>query len=167
MAGFGKTTVARHLAALGVPHVELDAIHHLPGWTPRPLDEIREIVGARVAGGDWVVDGNYADVQDLVWSAADIIAWLDLSRPTVTRRVIRRSLRRAATREGLWNGNRERFRYYLKPDPLENIILWTWTQHRRYRAEYAARLADPAWSHLDVVRLTKPRDIAAWSSAQG
>lgn len=34
-AGVGKTRLARRLAEnLGVPHIELDAIHHLPGWEP-------------------------------------------------------------------------------------------------------------------------------------
>jgi len=37
--GSGKTTVAARIArCLGVPHIELDAIHWLPGWAEPPLD---------------------------------------------------------------------------------------------------------------------------------
>ncbi|NPC99119.1 shikimate kinase [Nocardioides sp. zg-DK7169] len=42
-SGSGKTTLGRRLAeVLAIPHVELDALHHGPGWTPRPefLDDV-------------------------------------------------------------------------------------------------------------------------------
>ncbi len=55
------------------------------------------------SGEGGVVDGNYAVVRDLVWSRAETVIWLDLSRARVMWQVIRRTLRRAITREELWN----------------------------------------------------------------
>jgi len=59
--------MARRVAAiLQAPHIELDAIHWLPGWQERDDDEFRELTQAAVAAGRWVVDGNYAMVRDIV-----------------------------------------------------------------------------------------------------
>jgi adenylate kinase family enzyme len=47
-SGSGKTTLARALAALfGCPHVELDALHWEPDWTPAAPEVFR----ARVCRG--------------------------------------------------------------------------------------------------------------------
>ena len=108
-SGSGKSTLGRALAArLGVPFVELDAIHHLPGWQPIDVPEFRKTVGAIVDGDGWVIDGNYSAVRDLVWARADTVIWFDLPRRTVIRQVLWRTIRRGVTREELWNGNRER-----------------------------------------------------------
>lgn len=41
-SGSGKTTFARRLAErLGIPHIELDAIHWGPDWTPARDDDFR------------------------------------------------------------------------------------------------------------------------------
>ncbi len=51
VSGAGKSTVARMAAArLGVPYIELDAIHHGPDWTEIPDAELRRIVTKLVAG---------------------------------------------------------------------------------------------------------------------
>lgn len=142
--GSGKSTLAASLAAsLGVPHVELDALHHGPGWTERQPDELRALVAAAVAGDGWVVDGNYDSVRDLVWPRATDIVWLDYPRRVVMWRVVRRSVVRAVTRRELWSGNREDWRTWLRPD---HPIRWAWTSHARRRAEYEALSAgDPRW----------------------
>ena len=63
-SGSGKTTVARRLAAvLDVPHIELDAIFHQPGWRELPTTDFREQVTRAVQGAGWVVDGNYSAVR--------------------------------------------------------------------------------------------------------
>jgi hypothetical protein len=40
--GSGKSTMAEHIAArLGLPFVELDALHWQPDWRPASLEEMR------------------------------------------------------------------------------------------------------------------------------
>ena len=160
-SGSGKSTLARELAEiLGVPHLELDAVHHQPGWAPLPTDEFRRIVAARAAADGWVIDGNYGRVRDLVWARADTVVWLDLPKRTVMRQVVWRTLRRVALRRELWNGNRERWRNFLTWNPEQSVISWAWHKHAPDHAKYAAAAADPASAHLRFIRLASRRDVA-------
>ena len=62
-SGSGKTLFARRLAqALGVPHIELDAIHHLPAWEPIDPDLFLSEVETLTTAEGWVIDGNYRTV---------------------------------------------------------------------------------------------------------
>ena len=159
-SGSGKSTLASQLAeVLGVPHLELDAVHHQPGWEPLPTDEFRRIVAARAAAGGWVIDGNYGRVRDLVWARADTVVWLDLPKRTVMRQVVWRTLRRVALRRELWNGNRERWQNFFTWDPEQSVISWAWHKHAPDRARYAAAAADPANAHLRFIRLASSRDV--------
>ena len=162
-SGSGKTTLARALAArFDLPYVELDAVHHLPGWQERPAEEFRAIVEERLRGGRWVVDGNYTSrLGHRVIDDAELVVWLDLPRRTVTQRVVRRTLRRVVTREELWNGNREPWTNLYSRDPRRNIILWSWTTHTTNRGRYAA-VADERW-----VRLRSPAEEKRWLSLVG
>ena len=160
-SGSGKSTLARQLAEiLGVPHLELDAVHHQPGWEPLPTDEFRRIVAARAAASGWVIDGNYGRVRDLVWARADTVVWLDLPKRTVMRQVAWRTLRRVALRRELWNGNRERWRNFFTWNPEQSVISWAWHKHAADRAKYAAAAAGPAGAHLRFIRLASRRDVA-------
>ena len=54
-SGAGKTTVARRVAALlHIPHIEIDAPYHGPGWTPR--DTFESEVHSFSAGSRWVTE---------------------------------------------------------------------------------------------------------------
>lgn len=138
-SGSGKSTFARRLEnELGYPSIELDSLFHLPGWTQKPTEQFKSEVSVflssseRLAGG-WIVDGNYlSKLDDVVLAKADIVIWFNLPKNILMKRVIKRSLLRAITREELWNGNRESLRNLLKWDPEENIIRWTWTQYGAY-----------------------------------
>lgn len=158
--GSGKTGLARRLAIeLNVPHVELDSFFHQPGWQELPRDEFRDRVRQEVANDAWIVDGNYSVVQDLVWERADTVVWLDLPRPLLMRRVITRTIRRAVTRERLWNDNREPLTNFYRLDPEKNIIRWTWVKFDDYRSRYEPAMRDPANAHIRFVRLRSPGEV--------
>ncbi|MBX3283874.1 MAG: adenylate kinase [Actinobacteria bacterium] len=163
ISGAGKSTLARRLATRSdVPLLELDAVHHLPGWEPIGAEAFRAEVGRFVEQERWVVDGNYgAVVPDLVWGRADVVVWLDLPRRTVVRRVTWRSIGRVLRREELWNGNRETLRSVLSPDPKRSVVRWAWVGHGPLRERYEAAMAEageradgPRW-----VRLRSPADV--------
>jgi adenylate kinase family enzyme len=160
--GSGKTTLGRRLAAaLGVPFVELDGIFHQPNWEELPRDAFRARVAEAVEQDDWVVDGNYGAVRDLIWERADTVVWLDLPRPVVMRRVVLRSVRRAVTREELWNDNREPLANF-RLDPADSVIRETWVTYHESVRRYRAAMDDPALRHLRFVRLTSQREIDAF-----
>ena len=124
---------------------------------------MRRIISERIKADSWVVDGNYRDlVQDLVFAAADTVAWLDLPRRVVTSRIVRRTMGRVTMRRELWNGNRERLRNLMTTDPGENIILWSITQHDKYQRQYEEAMANPVNSHLDWHRFTTTRQVDEW-----
>jgi adenylate kinase family enzyme len=154
----GKTTVSRALAArLGVPHVELDELHHGPNWDEAPADVFSERVEAALDGAPdgWVVDGNYyGKLGALVLERADTVVWLDVSYGTAIRRVLRRTLTRLVMRTELWNGNRERLRDTFGRN---SIVWWVLTTHRGFAGKWEQRLAEH--THLRVVRI---RDADSW-----
>lgn len=140
-SGCGKSTVGKRLAGiLGVPYVELDAIHHQAGWTELDAAELRRRVEPIVAGEAWVVDGSYrGKLGDLVLEAADTVIWLDLPRRVWLPRLVRRTVRRIVLGEELWNGNRESLGgAFLGPDSLLGYALRTAPRRRqRYPVELA------------------------------
>ena len=160
-SGSGKTTLGRELGALlDVPVVELDAIHHLPNWQERPLDELRSIVASRLDDykDGWVSDGTYGGVRELVLARADTVIWLRLPFRTVYSRLVKRTLGRMWTREELWNGNRESLRMAFFS--RDSILLWGishWRDHHRHFERDLAR-----YQHTDDVRILRsPRQVDA------
>ena len=157
-SGAGKTTTARQIAVvLGVPHVELDALFHGPGWTLR--EAFQDDVHRFSAGEAWVTEWQYRSVRSHLADRADLLVWLDLPRRRVMQQVTRRTVVRRVRRQQLWNGNTEPpFRTFLT-DP-DHIVRWAWRTHPR-TAEHVrdlhARRPD-----LVMVRLRSPADVRRW-----
>jgi adenylate kinase family enzyme len=165
-SGSGKTTVAAALATrLGLPHVELDSIFHQPGWQPLPRVEFRARIAAVADTDEWVVDGNYSAVADLLDARADTIVWIDLPRRTVMRQIIGRTVRRVSHREELWNGNRERWRNLFSRNPEASVIAWAWTRHAVYAERYGARAAAASDGGPEFVRLRSRAQVRAFLAA--
>lgn len=162
-SGAGKTTFAVALAhRLGASHIELDSIHHLPDWQPLSDDEFRQRVATELTKEDWVADGNYSIVSDLVWGQAEAVVILAYPRPLVMRRVVARSVRRVLMRQELWNRNRERWANLLSWDPQKSIIRWSWTTYHKNLDRYRNAMADPQWSSVCFLRFTHPRQAEAF-----
>jgi adenylate kinase family enzyme len=164
VCGSGKTTVGRILARrLDLRFVEMDALAWGPDWTLASDDELRRRVEEGTAGDRWVLDGNYSRFRDLVWPRADTVVWLDYSFPRAFSQLLGRTLRRCATREELWSGNRERLGNALFS--RDSILWWGIKTFRRRRRNYPAQLARPEHQHLRTIRLRSRRETWNWLAA--
>jgi adenylate kinase family enzyme len=162
--GSGKTTLAREIAAMiGAPAVELDSLHWEPDWTEAETPVFRARVEAALAGGRWVVDGNYNKVRDLTWARADLLVWLDYPIARIFWQLAHRTTRRVFTQEELWSGNRERFRTAFLS--RESLFVWAVQTHWKKRREYPVTLRRPEYAHLRVVRLRSPKEMGAFVRA--
>ncbi len=150
---------------LGATHVELDSIYHQPGWTPLADEEFCSRVAAATEPPRWVVDGNYSVAHEVVWAKADTVVWFDLPYATVLARTIRRTVRRTATREELWNGNREPLSNLWSVNPEKSIIAWAATRHGAYRRRYEEAERDQRWAHLRFVRLRSQAEADGFLAA--
>jgi len=159
-SGSGKSTVAARLAEqLGVSHTELDAINHQPNWTPLPPDEFRRRVTEVTDAPQWVVDGNYSTVRDIVWDRADTVVWLDLPLRVWLPRLLRRTYRRWRRRESLWNDNRETLRNAFWG--RESLVVFSLRSHFVRRRRWPDELAA-----YPVVRLRTVDDVQRWLERQ-
>ncbi|MBE2317186.1 adenylate kinase [Solirubrobacter sp. CPCC 204708] len=159
-SGNGKTTLGRALAArLDVPFVELDAIVHGPNWTEISDDGLRAALEPILPRPGWVIDGAYEHkIGDLVVSAADTIVWLDLPLRVWLPRLLRRTYRRIAHEEPIFNDNRESWRTALAG--RDALVPYALRSHFARRREWPRRYAG-----LNVVRLRTPDEVDAWLSS--
>ena len=157
--GAGKTTFAHELSrSLGIPHVELDALHWEPNWTEAQPEVFRQRVEASTAGSGWVCDGNYSVVREILWPRATTVIWLDYSFPRVAWRLWTRTFKRSLGRTALWAGNRESLlKAFFSRD---SILLWQVQTYWRRRRSYPDLLARPEFGHLRLERVATPREAA-------
>ncbi|MEO0530035.1 MAG: hypothetical protein AAF266_05575 [Planctomycetota bacterium] len=119
----GKSTLARRLSgATGAEHIVLDDLGLGPNLQTRPLEDFRADVDRATAGDQWIADGNWSPVRDLVWGRATAIVWPDPPMLTCFRRVFIRTLYRSFTGVRVCNSNRESL--WNAFATRESILLW-------------------------------------------
>jgi energy-coupling factor transporter ATP-binding protein EcfA2 len=161
--GSGKTTLARELAAaIGVPHVELDALYFGPDFSTAPLAVLRDRTSAAIAGDRWVTDGNKRAVRDLVWPRADTVIWLDYPLVVCLWRLGKRAVWRTSvlkTQAAETGGKTRLPRQVLL---AAKGVLTALRSHKGQRREYPRMFAEQENQHLTVVRLRSPHATRRW-----
>lgn len=153
----GKTTFARRFAEMvDIPWYELDRLHWMPGWNPRPLDEFRRMVAEKASRDRWVIDGNYGKVRDIIWPRATHIIWLNYSFQLTFSRALRRTLKRLWTGERLFSGNQESWRVQFFD--RDSILLWVIKTYGPRKRDYPDLFAIRENAHLRVYEFLRPSD---------
>ena len=156
-SGSGKSTLAQTLGAQrSAPVLHLDAVHFLPGWKERPLEQEREMVTRFLdENPSWVMDGNYTKTcMARRLAEVDQILVLYFGRSTCLYRVVRR-----------WLQNRGRVRCSAAPGCEEKLDLEfiCWVLWRGRSHAYRAQLAQIAQTYPDkFVLLRSQRQLEAW-----
>ena len=166
VTGSGKTTLARRIAERwDLVHHEIDALHHGPGWMPRPefLDDVR----AFAATDRWVTEWQYTSkgTDEIMTPRAQLAIWLDYPWPVVRTRLIRRTVGRSILRTKMYNGNVEKpiWQMLATRDPVESILAWQ-IKTRHFWAERMPQ-KQAEFPHLTIVRLRHPRETERWLRA--
>jgi energy-coupling factor transporter ATP-binding protein EcfA2 len=161
--GSGKTTLARELAAaIGVPHVELDALYFGPDFSTAPLSVLRERTSAAIAGDRWVTDGNKSAVRDLVWPRADTVIWLDYPLVVCLWRLGRRALWRTSVLKAQAAETDRKSGLPRQFLSAAKGVLTALRSHRGQRREYPRMFAMQENQHLAIVRLRSPQATRDW-----
>jgi adenylate kinase family enzyme len=157
----GKSTLAKQVAEkLHLDFIELDALHWEANWKEADQEVFRERVQTAIRSERWVSAGNYSVVRDLLWNQAEVLIWLDYSFHIVLWRLLNRTIRRIATQEELWNGNRERLSSQIKFWSNDSLINWLLKTYWRRKREMPVLLSH--YKHLKVIHFKHPKDAKDW-----
>jgi adenylate kinase family enzyme len=149
-AGSGKTALARRLGErTGLPVICLDAIWKAH-WTKENLPAFRALVMAAHDCAGWISDGNFAQATfDIRLPRAELVVWLERSRPACAWRVAKRVFRAGESHK-------------MRDLPTVFRYLWYFDRVNRPLIE-AQRLA--YGSHAPAVHLRSNREIADFVSS--
>lgn len=159
--GSGKTTLGRRAAEkLGLPLVDLDELHWMPGWKARLPDEFHELTEQATDQESWVVCGNYSHVRDAVWPKADALIWLDYPFMLVLRRLLVRTFKRIHDKQEVCNGNVETWGQAFSKD---SILVWLFSSYWRRKEAYQKVFRDPGlYPKARYIRLKSPQEAENW-----
>ncbi len=153
----GKTTFSKKLSKhLNCKHIEVDWLNWLPDWQERPNEEFRALVKKETSADRWVLDGNYSRVRDITWNRATHIIWLNYSFPIVFYRAIKRTTRRAFTKEEICNGNQESIRQSFFS--TDSMIVWVIRTYHSRRRRYKEQVKKKQYGNAKFIVLNNSQE---------
>lgn len=153
-SGSGKSTFSRRLAEkLNYPYIEIDKLNWGPNWTPTHEPELRAKLEDALSDECWVLDGNYPHTIPVKWREVEVVVWLNYPFHTTVWRAFVRAVKRAYTKEELWEGtgNVESFQttFFSKESPL----WWTITSYGKVNNLMQRCMSDARFAHIAFLRL--------------
>lgn len=155
--GAGKTVLAEKLSAhYSIKLIELDRIFWKPEWEKSTREEFYENVKKELSlYKEWIADGNYySNVSELVWTAANVIIWLDYNMGLVAGRVIARTLKNIVFKRKLFDNNYDSFRRMITPK--DSIVVWSLKTFRKKRRNYTELYNNHTNDKVKFYRFRKP-----------
>ena len=152
----GKTTFSSKLASsLNIEHIELDSIYWKENWQPTDDEIFVPKVKKRIDKDEWLVEGNYKVVRDLVWSKATDIIWLNFPFHIVFFRCLSRTIKRIISKEKVYADNVETFRkaFFSK----DSIILWTVQTYKMRKRVYGNAFREKKYTNLTYHKVNNPK----------
>ncbi len=100
--------------------------------------------------------------SEIVWLRTQVVLWLDYPPALVFWQLGWRTVRNLITQHELWaSGNRQTFREAVSSNSL---LARTIKSCRQKRQKFAAWMNDPAYRHMEFVRLNAPWQAEQWLS---
>lgn len=104
-SGSGKSQLSRAVSVqTALPLHELDHIRDETGHELLTREDFIGCVSEIAERDDWIIDGHFRDVRQIVWSRAQAVIWLNYPVSLVIWRLLRRALRRKLATG--WTGKR-------------------------------------------------------------
>ncbi len=103
-AGSGKTVLAKEIShAFKIRHYDLDNLFWVRKYDKKRNEKDRKkLLKIICKNKQWVIEGVYASWVDDAIKKSDLVIWLDISRHTITWRIIRRFLKRRQKHKESW-----------------------------------------------------------------
>ncbi len=165
MAGSGKTTLARQVAArLNAPCYELDVIGYENGSGAKRLQEQRQAdIQSIIVQSSWIVEGAFLWWIDDLLAHADVIVWLDLHWRLCWWRIVVRHIKADLAHNNRHPGFRNMLRfaagvrlYYTNPVPTTSSAPDDDGANRAAVVQVLAAYEDK------VVHCRRPADVRAF-----
>ncbi len=162
--GSGKSTLAKQLSKqLNLAYIELDDLLWLDDWQESSNEALflKLKIATENAEAGWILDGLYTRTIPMVMQQAEMVIWLDYPFWVNLYRLTRRTLKGLVNQKPLWkhSNNRENLKLILSN---QSIFVWLIKSYPKNRKKYLNLMQNPAYQHIRFIRLTSPKQTAAF-----